>query len=317
MSKIQRDDIHIISRHSNWSQDGITKELQNEVYNDKQSWEKFLRLFFISLGIGFTTAGIIFFFAYNWADLHKFAKIGLIEALIIITTSIVLFSKASADIKNILLTGTSMLVGVLFAVFGQIYQTGANAYDFFLGWTMAIALWALISNFAPLWLVFITLVNTTFILYDQQVAHEWSELFVLTMLFLINAIFLIIVLLSKRFLTNTSPPSWFTNLIGLVTITCSTIGICFIIFERSEQIWDWVLPLLTVALYTLGIIYGLKNKRSFYLSVIPFSIIIIISAMLIRIFNDEAMLFVLTLFIIGSVTLVIINLINLQKKWKN
>ena len=182
MENIEREDIQIITRHSNWSEKSIDNILKKNIYSDKDSWLKFLRLFFISLGVGFTTAGIIFFFAYNWADLHKFIKIGFIEGLIIISTLVILFSKISLDVKNILLTGTSILVGVLFAVFGQIYQTGANAYDFFLGWTMFITIWVFVSNYAPLWLVFITLINTTLILYSQQVAQDWSEVFVFTLL---------------------------------------------------------------------------------------------------------------------------------------
>ena len=123
MTKIEREDIQIIARHSNLSENSIDSILKKNIYSDKESWNKFLKLFFISLGIGFTTAGIIFFFAYNWADLHKFIKIGLIEGLIIISSLVILFSKTSLDVKNILLTGASVLVGVLFAVFGQIYQT--------------------------------------------------------------------------------------------------------------------------------------------------------------------------------------------------
>ena len=185
MAKIKREDIEIICRHSNWSEKSISKILKKKIYNDVKAWKKFLRLFFISLGVCFTTAGIIFFFAYNWADLHKFIKIGLIEVLIVITTLIILFAKIKLDIKNILLTGASILVGILIAVFGQIYQTGANAYDFFLGWSLFITLWVIISNFALLWLVYITLINTTLILYSQQVANDWSEVFVFTLLFVL------------------------------------------------------------------------------------------------------------------------------------
>ena len=72
MKNIQREDIHIISRHSDLTTDAIEQVLKENVYNDKVAWQKFLQLFFIALGIGFTVAGIIFFFAYNWADLHKF-----------------------------------------------------------------------------------------------------------------------------------------------------------------------------------------------------------------------------------------------------
>ena len=95
MTKIEREDIQILTRHSNWSEKSIDNILKKDIYSDKESWHKFLRLFFISLGVGFTTAGIIFFFAYNWGDLHKFIKIGLIEGLIISLTLVVLFSKIS------------------------------------------------------------------------------------------------------------------------------------------------------------------------------------------------------------------------------
>lgn len=314
MTKIEREEIQIISRYSNWSEESIDKILKQEIYSTKDSWLKFLRLFFISLGVSFTTAGIIFFFAYNWADLHKFIKIGLIEGLIVTTALIVLFSKISLDFKNIILTGTSILVGVLFAVFGQIYQTGANAYDFFLGWTMFITLWVAISNFAPLWLVFITLINTTLILYSQQVAHDWSEVFVFTLLFVINILFLTIALFGKKTAKEIKPPIWFTNLIALASVSFSTIGISIGIFDQQQTSF-FVLITITSILYGVGIKYGLKVKSGFYLSIIPFSIIVIISAFLINLSNDAGMFFVISLFVIASVTFVIKNLINLQKKW--
>ena len=316
MTKIEREDIQILSRHSNWHEGSIDKILKQEIYSNKESWQKFLRLFFISLGVCFTTAGIIFFFAYNWADLHKFIKIGLIEGLIVITTLIILFSKISLGNKNILLTGASILVGVLFAVFGQIYQTGANAYDFFLGWTMFIALWVAISNFAPLWLVFITLINTTLILYSQQVAHDWSEVFVFTLLFIINILFLTFSLLGNKVLEGIKPPIWFSNLIALASVSFSTIGITIGVFDKNEASF-FVLIIITSILYSIGIKYGLKVKSGFYLSIIPFSIIVIISAFLIKLSDDAGMFFFISLFVIASVTLVIKKLIDLQKKWIN
>jgi len=316
MTKIKREDIQIIARHSNWSEQSIDSTLKKDIYSDQQSWNKFLRLFFISLGVGFTTAGIIFFFAYNWADLHKFTKIGLIEGLIVVAILVVLFSKVSLDIKNILLTGTSMLVGVLFAVFGQVYQTGANAYDFFLGWTMFIAIWVLVSNFAPLWLLFITLINTTVLLYSQQVAHDWSEVFVCTILFIINIIFLVVSLIGKKYNNQIRPPVWFSNLIALAAVSCSTIGIVTGIFDKN-QTFVFVLIITAAVLYAIGVQYGLKEKRAFYLAIISFSIIIIISALFIKLSDEAGMFFIVSLFVVGSVTLVIKNLIDLQKKWIN
>ena len=316
MTKIEREDIQIIARHSNWSEKSIAAVLKKNIYSDKESWHKFLKLFFISLGVGFTTAGIIFFFAYNWADLHKFVKIGLIEGLIIISTLIILFTKIRVDIKNIVLTAASILVGVLFAVFGQIYQTGANAYDFFLGWTMFITLWVLISNYAPLWLVFITLINTTLILYSEQVAHHWSAVFVFTLLFGINVVFLTISLFGKKINPEIKTPIWFSNLLALAAVVFGTIGNVIGTFDNDQSSFA-VLLIVTSILYGIGITYGLRLKSGFYLSIIPFSIIVIISAFLIKLSDNAAMFFFISLFVIGSVTAVIKTLINLQKKWIN
>ncbi|WP_293916089.1 MULTISPECIES: hypothetical protein [unclassified Sphingobacterium] len=64
MNKIEREDIYIISRHSNLTEEEIAEVLKGDIFNDRSAWEKFLRLFFMVLGIGFTVAGIVFFFAY-------------------------------------------------------------------------------------------------------------------------------------------------------------------------------------------------------------------------------------------------------------
>lgn len=316
MSNIKRDEIHLISKHSNWPEKSIQTVLKNNVYNTPTSWKKFLKLLFISLGIGFTTAGIIFFFAYNWDELHKFVKIGLMEGLVIATTSIVLFSKIKLNIKNSILTGATILVGVLFAVFGQVYQTGANAYDFFLGWTMAVTLWVIVSNFAPLWLVFWILINTTFILYYEQVANHWSEQYFSFLLFFTNSAFLIITLLIPLYFTQFKIPKWFSNTIAIASVYLSTFGIILEIFE-NKTITFWVFLVSTLFLYGAGIYYGLKNKSTFYISIISLSVILICSSFLIKISDGASMFFIVSLFVIGSVTFVIKILIDLQKKWSN
>ncbi len=318
MAKLKREDIHLISRHSNWSEKGVQKALKETVYTDTGTWQTFLRLFFISLGVGFTVAGILFFFAYNWADLHKFVKIGLIEGLIIIVTLVIVFSKLKPDIKNILLTGASILIGVLFAVFGQVYQTGANAYDLFLGWTMAITIWAIIANYGPLWLVYLTLINTTIFLYAEQVAHDWSFIFTCTVLAIVNTISFIAFLLSSRLSKAYNAPTWLLHIIVLGAVCFTTLGIMSGIFERTKETYDpafFILFIFAVITYTVGIYQGQKQKNGFYLSVIPFSIIIIISTAIIEITQgDGGVLLLLSLFLVGSVTLVIKNLMNLQKE---
>jgi uncharacterized membrane protein len=310
MKDIQREDIHIIGRHSNLGEGGVARMLKEHVYNGKGAWHKFIKLFLAALGIGFSVSGVVFFFAYNWSQLHRFVKIGLAECVLIGVTGFVLFAKMNIHVRRILLTGASILVGVLFAVFGQVYQTGANAYDFFLAWTAFVTLWVFIAGFAPLWLLYLGLINTTFLLYAQQVANDWPEVFVFSLLFFFNTAVLIVV----HLVPGAKRPVWFRNMVGLASAVFATTGVVVGIFDRYHSVFP-VLILITVLVFSSGIWYGLKTKNGFYLSVIPFSVIVIVSAFLGSISDGATMLLTISLFIIGSVTFTIKNLIDLQKKW--
>lgn len=320
MKNIQREDIQILSRHSNLSEKEIDSLLKDHIYSSREAWQKFIKLFLISLGIGFTVSGIVFFFAYNWAELPKFAKIGLTEVLIIATTGLALFSKINHNIRNIILTGAAALVGVLFAVFGQIYQTGADAYDFFLAWTIFITLWVILSDFAPLWLLYVVLINTTLILYSEQVAKDWSNSVIVLFLFVLNAGILIGSILLSHY-RKFSIPNWFTNILSLAAVSISTFGLCLDFVDSHKTLLSFLIP-LSIITYTLGIWYGFKTKNSFYFAIIPLSLVIIICSLLFRIGNDgdilnEGIFLLVFVFVIASITLIIKNLMNLQKKWKN
>ncbi|MEX0313942.1 MAG: DUF2157 domain-containing protein [Allomuricauda sp.] len=321
MAKITREDIRVIANHSNWSEKSIAKSLKDNVYNGSDTWLRFLKLFVLSLGVSFLTFGVLFFFAYNWDDLHKFVKIGLIEGLVVIITFGVLFSRLNSFVKNILLTSAAVLVGVLLAVFGQIYQTGANAYDLFLGWTLLITLWVMVSNFAPMWLLYIVLLNTTFMLYVEQVSHDWSSGFVFTLLFIFNTLFALIFILAKVFRYPIHSPKWLQNLLVLYIVCIGTIGFISGIFESSGIFKDSAFPFtifyfLVLLFFGLGIWYGLKKQQIIYISLIPFGIIIIISAFLIELSDGAAMFLTVGLFIVLSVSLLIMALLKLQRKWK-
>jgi len=314
MSTIKRDDIRIISKYTNLTEKGIAKALEEQVYHNGQVWQRFFRLLFISLGIGFTLAGIIFFFAYNWATLDKFIKIGLIASILVIAVIVALYVGTDTMIGNILLLAASVLTGVLFAVFGQVYQTGANAYDFFLAWTIFVTIWVIVSSFAPLALLYLFLINTTVLLYAEQVAANWSIVLVYMLLFFINTAALVIGNLFPVF-KRAKPPVWLLYTIALAATSYATLGMILGIMRYQPAF-----PVLTSAVIILfagGLWYGWKFRKLFYLTVIPFAVIIIISALLMKISEDAGMLLLLSIFILGSVTLMIKLLINLQKNWAN
>jgi len=61
-----------------------------------------------------------------------------------------------------------VLVGVFLAVFGQVYQTGADAYQLFVGWALLILPWVAMCRFAGLWVLWLAIVNIAVSLFWEQ-----------------------------------------------------------------------------------------------------------------------------------------------------
>ncbi|PTX22725.1 putative membrane protein DUF2157 [Pontibacter mucosus] len=317
---ITRELIYSIARHSNWQAAGIERKLRSEgLYATPRNWATFARLFLLGTGASFTLAGIVFFFAYNWTDMHKFVKLGLLQFLLLAITFAALVPRFSKTIRNVLLTASAVLVGVLFAVYGQIYQTGANAFDFFWGWTYCVVLWVLVANFQPLWFIFLALLNTTFILYTQQVATHWSFALVLDALFILNAVAVVVwEALEAKGKVNVQH-RWFPRIVGLAAIVFITISMISLLYNNFNDFReDYGLALLLgFGMYGAAIWYGMRKRELFYLTAVPFSAIAFFTALIIRIGENlpELMLMLATVFVIGSITLLVQYLGNLYRQW--
>lgn len=316
MKEINRKDLHIISKHSNMDEQTLSAVLKEKIFASKQDWQKFLKLLFLTLAIGFSVTGIIFFFAYNWDELNKFIKMAIPQVFLVGSVIFILTSKSSLEIKNIVLTGASMLVGALFAVFGQIYQTGANAYDFFLGWTVFITLWVILANYSPLWLLYSVLINITFHFYSQQVANNWSLVSIAEIFLLLNLIPLVCFLLLKRYKTGFTIASWYSNILA---VAC-TVFVTFLIISLKERdtTLEGISSLILIAgSFALGTLYARYSKNIFYLALIALSIIVSIIYYSIDSINDTGAILLLSIFCLVSFSLVIKLLLTLQKDWNN
>ncbi len=285
--------------------------LHDFVYSGKDAWQQFLKILFLSLGAGFLLAGLIFFFAYNWDALHKFVKLGIIEGLIILFSLTLLLIRNNNIVRKILLTAASVMVGVLFAVFGQVYQTGADAFDLFLNWTACITLWVIVAEFAPLWLIWIALVNISIQFYLRQLGPDLPEMTAPLLLFLVNTISLVASLLLKHFRMQ-QIPQWFIIVLTLASATIATIGVGAGIFNDMDI--SFSLLLLTVIIsYMAGIYYAFRQHSIFFVAVTGCSIIIILSAGILRISDSTGSVLFICLFLGASITLLIKSLLTLQK----
>ena len=137
----------------------------------RRDWRLWLDRFLAAAGTLFLVAGVAAFFAWNWQELHRFARFALIE--VGIAAAIVAAWRLGVDSTagRASLFAAACLVGVLLAVFGQVYQTGADPYGLFLAWALLILPWTLGGRQAGLWLLFVFLLNLALILYWTQVLH--------------------------------------------------------------------------------------------------------------------------------------------------
>lgn len=314
MDKLDRSDIEWIAGNSNWSEAGVSKSLEENVYSDRASWQKFLSRSFLGLGVSFSLAGIFFFFAYNWERLHRFAKLGLLEGLLLVLVLGLLLGKPNPLVRKTLLTAASLLIGALYAVHGQVYQSGADAFDLFVVWTLMISLWVWVANFAPLWLLYIALINISVMLYADQGAPAWFESGLSPILISLNLLLWGAFELLPKWTGSTPHPQWLIKLLAVFVVILIIFDLPMrIISDPLDRYWPQLL--LGVATIALGLWYGIRTRQIFYVSSSSFTGIILIASLLLRISHEGPMLLAIGLFIAGSVGLLTKILIDRQRKW--
>ena len=136
-----------------------------EVLPTSKSWRMFVDRLLLFSGALALAAAVIFFLAYNWDAMGRFAKFGLVEALIVIALAAYWRLGAERLAGKAALTVAALLVGALFALFGQTYQTGADPWQLFANWALMILPWVIIARLAALWIVWLALLNTALGLY--------------------------------------------------------------------------------------------------------------------------------------------------------
>lgn len=136
-----------------------------DVLPSPTEWRAFLEQVTLWLGTIALTAAVIFFFAFNWNDLGRFAKFGLVETAILAGLVTCWRVKLDGAPGKAALMMLCLLTGALLALSGQIYQTGADTYELFAWWAVLILPWVLVSRFSPLWLVWLVLLNLSAFFY--------------------------------------------------------------------------------------------------------------------------------------------------------
>ena len=152
------------------------------------AWRGFLGQLTLWLGTIALAAAVIFFFAFNWDDLGRFTKFGLVEGAIVAALIAAWRVDLDGAVGKAVLLLLALLTGALLALTGQIYQTGADTYELFAWWAVLILPWVLAGRFSPLWLFWLGLLNLATFFYCTL---SWDEDQVLWGLFALNSVALV------------------------------------------------------------------------------------------------------------------------------
>lgn len=162
-----------------YSHGKITREAQEYALNllyPHNQWGLWISRLLLTIGAALVLSGIVYFFAFNWAKITPAVKLSSIQFGIIGCLIGAYFYSLQRMSGQVLLLSGSVLVGVFMAVFGQIYQTGADAYQLFMMWSLLTLGWTLISNFAAQWVLWLVITNTFLVLWWQQAALPTKEM---------------------------------------------------------------------------------------------------------------------------------------------
>lgn len=195
------------------------------------SWERYLNLLFLLLTVGFLSSGVVTFIATNWDYLSDLTKIYGLQTLLLVTVALGIYCfiresyrQAKEKLKwktYSLFFVASVLIGGLFALVGQTYQTGADAWQLFAVWTLCQLPFLLLFPNVASALLFAATANIAFYLFNEQNSNN-SMCYAL----LVNAGLLVISeLFSKTFhdqywriLPKVFLVLTFASLFGLTTI---------------------------------------------------------------------------------------------------
>ena len=285
-----------------------------KVVNGPLIWWPWVEKTLLFLGLALTLSGVVCFFAWNWDALPGLVKLAIVQAGIV-GCCVVAWQKTIETLPGkAAITAAAVLVGVFLAVFGQVYQTGADAYQLFVGWALLILPWVVMGRFAGLWVLWLAIVNVGVSLFWEQtidprgIDSEW----LLLILGLLNSIAAAV----REFVTERSCcwlPIWFrrvTVAAALATLAAPAFSIIVNFSRAGASAWVDVVVLL-MALAVVYWQFRLRKPDLFVLTCGATTITVLACAGVIRTLmkvSDESIVF------FGS-GLAILGIVAVMTRW--
>ena len=233
---------------------------------DASQWRRFVSALLLWLGALLFAAGVIFFFAYNWHALGRFAKFGLVEGLLVVSVVAAWIAGPDKAAGKASLLLASLLTGALLALIGQTYQTGADTFELFAWWAVLILPWTIAARTPALWMLFVALLNLAVTFYFMAFREFFgvfgNEASLVWALFTLDTLALIAWELAAWRGCSWMQERWPARLIAVASGTAVTILGVWGIFESSD------VGILTIPAYfawlTAAYLYYRRQTRDLF-----------------------------------------------------
>ncbi len=226
-------------------------------------WRRLGLAFLLGAGLLALACGITFFIAWNWDDLGRFAKLGGVSLALVAALAARLLARPDSALRSAIIPVLLLLIGVLFGLVGQIYQSGADRWELF-------ALWALVG--LPMvagartilgWLPWLALLNTAITLWagtrGLALAFLWTDQ--LAVYWIIAAVNIAFGALVAAGFVRCERPSW---TLALKRVAFVVAGACVTALALAAIFGDtdYAVPSFVAWAGFLAALYYLYRRRS-------------------------------------------------------
>lgn len=272
-----------------------------------RDWLRVLRTGLLVVGSALLLAGVIFFFAWNWADLGRITKLGVI-AVAIVAAAVVAWEKSPSLTGHVALFAACVLEGALLAVYGQAYQTGADPYELFTGWMLLILPWVIAARTPAFFALELVLLNTALTLFWVQVLEGRSThpALLALLLFAVNALALAAFELYRRRTGTTDAHDWLPRLLAVWCFGLLVWPALVAVVGNDLKAPDAaVFVMLLLAVAAASFFFGKGRARDlFVLTTAWSSALVVADTLLGRLFFTELELEISGFFLLGLLVLV-------------
>ena len=279
-----------------------------------------IKKFFLLFSVIFLIAGVTSFTAYNWASMSNIEKLAIPSVLIVAGLVAYLFLEKEIY-KNLAIFFSSFMIGTLFAVYGQVYQTGADVWILFRNWAIFLIIPMVATGYYSVMTLFSIVVAIATSFYLDLYLSGAIIPFLSSLIF--GLILIVYPFLQKSFKFKFNNV-FYNTMIGIFYICFMTSGFAAIIVDDYSFIALILYIAFVGGIYLVGC--GQLKKitvKIFSITALGFFGVAFIMKMIKNIFFTNVTVYILLslLVIIGTITAIVKSVDKIEneniKKFKN